>query len=92
MRGVFNLVLDAKGKKVVESESHDLRTGEGGLLKRDGVSGPGGHDRKRKIPTSGSRRGQGSPQTAGDLFRLRPEGPGKEAFWALDLAGTGSAR
>ena len=39
MRGVFNLVLDAKGKKVVESESHDLRTGEGGLLKRDGVSG-----------------------------------------------------
>ena len=26
-------------KKVVESESHDLRTGEGGLLKRDGVSG-----------------------------------------------------
>ena len=36
MRGVFNLVLDAKGKKVVESESHDLRTGEGGLLKRDG--------------------------------------------------------
>ena len=39
VRGVFNLVLDAKGKKVVESESHDLRTGEGGLLKRDGVSG-----------------------------------------------------
>ena len=32
MRGVFNLVLDAKGKKVVESESHDLRTGEGGAF------------------------------------------------------------